>query len=785
MLNKTLPIIVALVAALSSNAWGGVQEVVNGLPETTRAEQLKKQLLLWGIEDAEAYEEAGLDEYAQEHYRDIAALAGKVLPEPSPKKAALLLSPMQETDPERNPALARIYRTVETVMKEDERFVKGRFTPRVNNKWYYTPHAHTLHQLAWAFCHPDSKYYLDPELFPFVMRRLSLGLEFWYHEAEATVKVGEKSLGTSNGLNNEQDFKDVACALLYMTLTVPDYFLPAEKERWLTGVRRKAELPMDGPVVSADNFLRGTPEVYSAKVFRIPNKDYNWMVGLAISSLLLDEQRFMDGALTILEMLNRSIYEDGGMPYINYENECISYHGIHVLGNLWMHRLTGDSRCMENLEKLRRFYPTHVEPSGEVEYFTDTFAKHYFSGPGVARTGSAILAQLFSCPQNQRIAEVTGGTNSVNTPMFAEIYRPGLQAAPGHDQLVFYDRNIQGPRGRFGDWSFAGTTRVYDPDKKLRRGKDTLVGAMISDDPSERKGRPLNAAIAAVNVGVLKPESERVGKLREFNYYMLSARERNADIVGPDFASFSTHFIPKGSKHNWNHVLSEYRTNQLFLMLPDRLVGFVSLDARREAPTGEVSGEIRLYDGRNRHNTEAGKRHDLEKTSEDSFTFGRMRVRLADHNFERAVAEPTFLTQYGKDNAAESVFLEHPGSGQEQFYFAFEGFEHERYQPAEIDVEERGALRSLSVGVGEKQYLLLQNTGSSVLSAPIPDIEPGQTRHLYRGPGLESNRQQISRSTRTVRIEPYSHVAVVYVPKLEQADPYKIMVGADLIEDLN
>ncbi|MEM6772292.1 MAG: hypothetical protein AAF597_17080, partial [Bacteroidota bacterium] len=411
---KTFPFSVVLLMVFSCHAVGSIVEVVNGLPEDTRAEQLKKQLLIWGIEDAAAYEEAGQPEYAQEHYRDIAALVDMTLPDPNPKTVALLLSPMQETNPKRNPPLARIYNTVENVMEEDERFLKGKFTPRVNNKWYYVGQAGILHQLAWAFCHPQSKYYLDPELFPFVMRRLSLSLEFWYDDAEATVKVGEKVLGTSRGLDSEQDFKETACALLYMTMTVPDYFLPSEKERWLTGVRRKAELPMGGPVVSARNFINQTPEVYSAKVFRIPNKDYNWMVGLAISSLLLEEERFMHGALTILEMLNRSIYEDGGMPYINYENECASYHGIHVVGNLWMHRITDDPRCLENLEKLRRFYPTHVEPSGELEYFTDTFAKHYFSGPGVAKYGSAILAQLFSCPQNQRIAEITGGTNSVN-----------------------------------------------------------------------------------------------------------------------------------------------------------------------------------------------------------------------------------------------------------------------------------------------------------------------------------------------------------------------------------
>ncbi|MEM1109889.1 MAG: hypothetical protein AAGH99_14490 [Planctomycetota bacterium] len=774
---------VVLVTALSSNALGSVQEIVNGLPERTRAEQLKKQLLLWGIEDAAAYEEAGQHEFAQEHYRDIAALAQKTLPDPSPKKMALLLSPMKEANPKRNPPLARIYRTVEKVMKEDERFPKGKFTPRLNNSWYYTKQAATLQQLAWAFCHPQSKYHLDPELFPIVMRRLSLNLEFWYHKAEANIKVGEKNLGTSNGLDSEQDYKETACALLYMMLTVPDYFLPAEKERWLAGVRRKAEIPMNSHVVQADQFLRGAPEVYSSKVFRIPNKYYNWMVGLALSSLVLDEKEFMDGALTILEMLNRSIYEDGGVPYINYENECPSYHGIHVVGNLWMHRLTGDPRGMENLQKLRRFYPTHVEPSGELEYFTDTFAKHYFSGPGVARTGSSILAQLFSCPQNQRVAEVTGGTNSVNTPMFAEIYRPGLRAARGHDRLIFYDRNIQGPRGRFGDWSFAGTTRVYDPDKKLRRGKDTLVGAMICDDPTERKGRPLNAAIAAVNIGVLKPEKERVGRLREFNYYMLSTNERNADIVGPDFASFSTHFIPKGSKNNWNHVLTDYRTNQLFLMLPDRLVGFVSLDARRADLTGEVSGEIRLYDGRNRHKTEVGRRHEIKEASGDSFIFGRMRIQLATHNFERVVAEPTFLTQYGKPDAAESIFLKHPGKGQEQFYFAFEGYDQAagRHRPAEIAVEERGRLRSLTVSIGKKTYTVLQNTGNSSLTASIDEAGPDRERHLYRGTGLESSRQQIEGTLKKVKIEPYSHVVILEAPQLEEAEPYKIMVGADFV----
>ncbi|MGH6903116.1 MAG: hypothetical protein ACREIR_10290, partial [Geminicoccaceae bacterium] len=47
------------------------------------------------------------------------------------------------------------------------------------------------------------------------------------------------------------------------------------------------------------------------------------------------------------------------------------------------------------------------------------------------------------------------------------------------DHYILYDRNVEGPRGRFGRWSFAGTTR----DLGDRRGKNTYVGAMIAAVP--------------------------------------------------------------------------------------------------------------------------------------------------------------------------------------------------------------------------------------------------------------------------------------------------------------
>ena len=125
----------------------------------------------------------------------------------------------------------------------------------------------------------------------------------------------------------------------------------------------------------------------------------------------------------------------------------------------------------------------------------------------------------------------------------ATLYRPELKGEPLADNYLVYDRNVQGPRGRFGRWSFAGTTRFLGDGCQ---GKDTFVGGMVVDEPTRRY--PLNAALQVVtNQFRLQPRKPYEGncrRWRECRY--LSQEERNAVTLAADFATLAVPETTRG-----------------------------------------------------------------------------------------------------------------------------------------------------------------------------------------------------------------------------------------------
>ena len=195
------------------------------------------------------------------------------------------------------------------------------------------------------------------------------------------------------------------------------------------------------------------------------------------------------------------------------------------LARYW--QLTGSELARDTVVKSRPYYPYNVEPGGVPEYYTDCFWKHYWGG--TSPLGPEIVAGLTGCPQNRRVAKDElrwEKPDSYYAIYAATLYRPDIQDQPLPDNFLIYDRNVEGPRGRFGRWSFAGTTRLFGEGQQ---GKDTFVGGMVVDEPTRRY--PLNAALQVVtNQYRLEPRQPDEGnckRWRECRY--LSQDEQRGD----------------------------------------------------------------------------------------------------------------------------------------------------------------------------------------------------------------------------------------------------------------
>ena len=169
------------------------------------------------------------------------------------------------------------------------------------------------------------------------------------------------------------------------------------------------------------------------------------------------------------------------------------------------------------------YYPYAVEPGGVPEYYTDSFWKHTWSS--VSAIGPEIVAGVTGDGQNKQVANVALQHKQPDTyyAIYAGSAFRDLPARLQPGPFIRYDRNIEGPRGRFGRFSWAGTTRDYGEGCQ---GKDTFAGCTLTSE--EDVHYPLDAALqVATNQYRLQLDGQRWRSCR-----FLSQAEQNAVTIG-------------------------------------------------------------------------------------------------------------------------------------------------------------------------------------------------------------------------------------------------------------
>ncbi|MCR4415784.1 MAG: hypothetical protein NUV77_25500, partial [Thermoguttaceae bacterium] len=358
-----------------------------------------------------------------------------------------------------------------------------------------------------------------------------------------------------------------------------------------------------------------------------PNMDVHYLLIMELAWQRWNEPRYAHERDAFLRILEQAVYPGGAFPYLHTQNECFVYHRIDVayLARYW--KLSGNPAALELLRKTIPYYPYNVEPAGMPEYYTDPCWKHYWTGGDAI--GPGIIASLFGDAHNQQVADACaiseGYGRGHEAAIAAECWKP-VQAKPLPDQYVFYDQNIEGPRGRYGAWSFAGNGRNYGVGFQ---GKDTFVGAMITRPPKRRE-LPLDAALQVVTTEVRLNHTDdhwTGGRCH-------SAQERLSTALGPDFGSLAVRYTV--SRPQWHYRYDEllpWQGTQTWYLSKSRLVGLVSLEATADETKAAVHGRIRL-----------GMKRALEPIDPKTWRYGRLVVRIHEHNYAGIVVKPSETT---------------------------------------------------------------------------------------------------------------------------------------------
>jgi hypothetical protein len=686
----------------------GLRRKVKALPVRPIEVARKRAALLWALDDAEASSAAGMDAASRSLLDDVRAALDKP-PAAAQDPGTEVLPPV--TEPKENPYLQSVLKKVRPLRDRKQRFPKGAagYTS-IKNAWRFTQWGPQTYMMAWAACHPASLLRGDPALIAQVLVFLQ-GVFQNHRDGDLNAgRTGVKgSLGPDENINRFC-FVPAFEAYLLLRETWPDLIPPSKRLEWEASIRAVTEFQL---------------KTYGEKVFRhgpgwYPNMDVHYLLLMELASRILGNHTWHQEAERFLTLTANSLYPDGAFTYLGRQNECFVYHEVIVanLARYW--QLTGSSAARDLVLDSAPYYPGNVEPGGVPEYYTDPFWKHYWAG--ASPIGPDIVSSmLHACrpaeahlaAQNRRVANVERKwpmSNSYYAIYAATLWR-SLPDAPQRDGYVMYDRNVQGPRGRYGRWSFAGTTRDYGTGAQ---GKDTFVGAMLT--AKEKKQFPLDAALQSVTSMFRLQHGGQEHK----DWRYLSADEQSAVTVTKNLAALTTGYRIQNLAWGGRSTLTNWEGRQEWLMTPNRIVGTLSIGPLGDEKAYAIQGRIRL-----------GMKRAIKKKDNATFQYGGLLVRLHEHNYADIVTKPPVHDRRqaaGQPHSAEIILRDEQSvrsgeknqatyaAGTEQF-FTVEVFPLDMRPALRVKRHDLpGGLRALEMIADGEWLLLIHNPGN----APVP-----------------------------------------------------------------
>ncbi|WP_158658033.1 choice-of-anchor D domain-containing protein [Agarilytica rhodophyticola] len=581
-----------------------LSELVDGLEETTAAQQVKKVVLELAMERANYAVEAGHEQAATEMYLDVAnAIYQSAIDFTHPNPEASHLSGFGKLrSPNNNPYLDDMVHGAERALaNEDVEF--GRVTlddPVIDSSrsHYSRTVASLSRRYFWLFAHSQSPMRHNPELIKRALRRMHTFADL------ITINYYEP-VSEHNQWRDQFAYEYAFSAFYEIAELYPGLLLPSQKRTW-------------------DNMMQLVRPRGGVNSWRAPwnyNIETAFMVGNLNIGLYLNDHSIVDRILTRIDRVIRMQRPDGAMPYHGDDRPSVNYH--NVVSSQWMqiYEQTGYQPLREALEKSQWKGPTTGRTE---EWWSSPFDKAFrWNIQKGVEAGTESVASLSQNPyvrgQLDRNRELTGGVSGRPNGIDAAVwYDPAIPSLPLPENYTIPDRNIGGARSWYGDFTHSGSFRPW------KEGYTTLVGAMTVD-PGDGQ---LNSILAEVTPKVLITAEDEGDNHR---FARLTDKEVTASTISRDYSiSTAVHGL-KQSRGAYAGPRSDWNSRQLWLGLPDRMLGLVSTTPRVENPKGRaVQGVLRLISG---GSTGAKVLKKLEKVSSSHYRYGQLDIIIHDHNY--------------------------------------------------------------------------------------------------------------------------------------------------------
>lgn len=659
-----------------------------------------------------------------------------------------------------NPYIAAIHSWAASYLAQSfTGFTKASATNKLFPKTYdartLTTTAENLH---WLLVSPLSNYRYNVEL----LRRF---LTIVYATSDDYIFNGQEPSGvpgTTNNALNDWFTASKACYSWQMAETSFSTYIP-------NTLKLKLRAAADSMGTQFHSYIASiyAPNVPINTTVHYANRDVNYAETLIKTGIYRNNTAWLNMGKRIVDSINLTmVYPDGAYSYIERQNEVANYHGgnNNSLAKIWS--VSEYQPAWDCIKKTPNFELISIEPRELSEFYTVPAWKTMWNG------SSGISAEpLLAITQNPYL-KTKYDQFRVVAPYDDEMvlslayYKANIPALPLPDNYLVYDRNIQGPRGRYGRFSYAATGRAVAVPGSNDCGLQTVIGSMETKEGRVANQDEMDAALMAVHSKVHVRKTTAQTEWTDWAYMM--SRTNGKSCVGYTASTISTAGVLQYQTSGPNAFETNWSSYQQWITLPDRVIGIVETYPTNNVTTQayEIDGRVRFTYGRA---ALLNPKYIVTEVAGSKYSYGKYNAIIHNHDFTTVSVDTAGVVRDDFRNSMEIIFSYNLSNGNTLYnypgntkkYFIVEIRDSAATDNATVSRYVNGNVKGLIVKLNGKSYASYRNDGSAAAVDLSTVLVAGNTNQVLFSRGDSITKQPVAITSTSYNIPANEQVLII------------------------